>query len=136
MEERRGNGIHDKYQLKARVIVFDYLTKTMEVTDKHVTFGLDEVYVVWFSKTLNNWKALVSSTLPNQMYFEVTYDGDKCQTYLDAYKKWENVCIKDEEFDPDFRAPSRENVLDMITDEDEGLMGERISFRGEIVSGT
>lgn len=25
------------------------------------------------------------------------YNGDKKETYLDAYKKWENVCVKDEE---------------------------------------
>lgn len=31
------------------------------------------------------------------MYYEVTYNGDKKETYLDAYKKWENVCVKNVE---------------------------------------
>jgi hypothetical protein len=27
------------------------------------------------------------------MYYELTYNGDKDELYLDAYKKWENLCI-------------------------------------------
>jgi hypothetical protein len=29
------------------------------------------------------------------MYYEFTWNGDKNEGYLDAYKKWENVTIKD-----------------------------------------
>lgn len=54
-----------------------------------------EVYVVWFSKTLQNWKAIVGTTLPDGRLFEVTYDGDKKTTYLDAYVKMDNVPIPD-----------------------------------------
>lgn len=82
---------------KARRIVFDYVKNRLEKTDTHVTFAADEVYVVWFSKTLQNWKAMVSTTLPDGMYYEVTYNGDKRETYLDAYKKFDNVVIPDEE---------------------------------------
>jgi ABC-type phosphate/phosphonate transport system substrate-binding protein len=82
-------------QVKARSIVYNYVKERLEKTDTHVTFAADEVYVVWFSKTLKNWKALVSTTLPDGMYYEVTYNGDKCETYLDAYKKFDNVCIPD-----------------------------------------
>ena len=39
---------------------------------------------------MQNWKALVSTTLPDGMYYEVTYNGDKKEVYLDAYKKFEN----------------------------------------------
>lgn len=49
---------------------------------------------MWFSKTLQNFKALVSTTVSDGMYYEVTYNGDKKELYLDAYKKWENKCIK------------------------------------------
>jgi len=83
------------YMEKARRIVYEYIKPRLEKTDTHVTFAPDEVYIVWFSKTLQNWKALVSTTLPDGMYYEVTYSGDKEETYLDAYKKFENTCIKD-----------------------------------------
>lgn len=52
------------------------------------------VYVVWTCKTLQNNKALLSTTLSDGMYFEATYNGDKKEMYLDAYKKEKNVCIK------------------------------------------
>ena len=53
----------------------------------------DNVFIVWFSKTLQNFKALVSTTVSDGMYYELTYNGDKKELYLDAYKKWENKCI-------------------------------------------
>ena len=62
-------------------------TDNMQIT-------LDDVFIVWFSKTLQNFKALVSTTVSDGMYYEVTYNGDKKEIYLDAYKKWENKCIK------------------------------------------
>lgn len=61
-----------------------------------------EVYVVWFSKTLQNWKALVATTFHDGRYYEVTYNGDKGETYLDAYVKIDNQVIldpRDEEVD-------------------------------------
>ena len=85
----------ENYQEKARRLVFEYIKSKLEKTDKHVTFAQDEVYVVWFSKILQNWKCLISTTLPDGMYYEVTYNGDQHETYIDAYKKFDNVCIKD-----------------------------------------
>lgn len=61
-----------------------------------VRISIDDVFVVWFSKTLQNWKALVSTTLPDESaYFELTYDGDKKQTYVDLYEKLSNEAIPD-----------------------------------------
>ncbi len=53
----------------------------------------NDVYVVWLCKTLQNSKAIVSTTLPDGMYYEITYNGDKGEAYLDAYEKKENLCI-------------------------------------------
>lgn len=93
------------FQEKARRLVYEYIKPRLEKTDLHVTFAVDEVYVVWFCKTLQNWKALVSTTLPDGMYYEVTYNGDKGETYIDAYKKFDNVRI------PDKGHPKLETVL-------------------------
>ena len=87
------------FQEKAKKLVFKYIKERLEKTDTHITFAEDEVYVVWFSKTLQNWKALISTTLPDGMYYEVTYNGDNKETYIDAYRKWENVCIPDSELE-------------------------------------
>ena len=85
---------NDAMLKKAKQIVVDYFNEYVEKTDNKKITG-DDVFVVWFCKTLQNWKAFVSTTVSDGMYYEVTHNGDKGETYLDAYKKWENVCIQD-----------------------------------------
>lgn len=79
---------------KAKRIVVEYFNSAVEKTD-NVKLTEEDVYIVWFSKTLKNWKALVSTNISDGMYYEITYNGDRRETYLDAYKKWENKCIPD-----------------------------------------
>ena len=55
--------------------------------------SIDDVFMVWCCKTLQNNKALLSTTLFDGMYYEITYNGDKNEIYFDAYKKWENKKI-------------------------------------------
>lgn len=76
----------------AKQIVVDYFNENVDVTD-HKEIDLDDVYIVWFSKTLQNWKALVSTNVPDGMYYEITHNGDKSETYVDAYKKFKNFKI-------------------------------------------
>ena len=79
---------------RAKQLVVNYYNERVEKTDnKKITE--DDVFVVWFCKTLQNWKALVSTTIRDGMYYEITHNGDKGETYIDAYKKWENVCVPD-----------------------------------------
>lgn len=73
--------------------VADYATRHMDKTDNKVVL-VDDVFIVWMCKTLQNSKALLSTTLLDGMYYELTYNGDKRELYVDAYKKWENICIK------------------------------------------
>lgn len=75
---------------KALSIVKDYVLEHIDKTDTIPPF---EVFTVWKAKVLQNWKYLISSTLPDGMYYEMTYNGDKKEWYLDAYKKFENRCI-------------------------------------------
>ena len=72
--------------------VAQYANEHMDKTDgKQITE--EDVFIVWMCKTLQNSKAMVSTTLFDGMYYELTYNGDKKELYLDAYKKWENKCI-------------------------------------------
>lgn len=73
-------------------IVRDYINEHLDITD-HTANASFEVYTVWKCKVLQNWKYLLSSTLPDGMYYELTYNGDKNEWYLDAYKKFENRTI-------------------------------------------
>lgn len=73
--------------------VRDYTNEHLDKSD-NVIIGADDVYIVWYCKTLQNWKALASTTLFDGMYYEATFNGDKNEMYLDAYKKFENKCVK------------------------------------------
>lgn len=77
---------------KMRRAVYEYIKEHIDKTD-NVKFSIDDVYIVWCCKTLQNWKALISTTLPDDMYYECTFNGDKNEMYLDAYKKFENKTI-------------------------------------------
>lgn len=48
------------------------------------------VYIVWFCYILGGWKCLASTSLPDGMYYELTYNHEKNVVYLDAYKKFDN----------------------------------------------
>lgn len=79
--------------LKVKELVAEYVNEHLDKSDgKQIT--VDDVFIVWSCKTLQNNKALASTTLFDGMYYEITYNGDKNEIYFDAYKKWENKCIK------------------------------------------
>jgi hypothetical protein len=69
-----------------------YINKKAEITDGF-QINASYLYVVWFSKTLKNWKCLISTSLPDGMYYECTYNGDTNQLYIDAYKKFDNASV-------------------------------------------
>ncbi|MBR1869661.1 MAG: hypothetical protein IJ799_06335 [Bacteroidales bacterium] len=77
----------------ARKTVRDYANDHLDKSDGLKGITLDDVYVVWFCKTLKNWKALLSTTLPDGMYYELTVNGETNELYFDAYKKFENRAI-------------------------------------------
>lgn len=87
---------NEKFINKCKEIVKKYEMDHLDKSDDVPEF---DVFVVWQCKTLQNNKALLSTTLFNGMYYEVTYNGDKKEMYFDAYKKLENKCIKIESED-------------------------------------
>lgn len=85
---------NEEFINKCKEIVRQYAMEHLDKSDTIIGF---DVFVVWSCKTLQNNKALLSTTLFDGMYYELTYNGDKKELYLDAYKKFENRCIKIEE---------------------------------------
>lgn len=84
----------------AKNYVRDYINNHLDKTDGDIQF---DVYVVWQCYILGNRKWLISSTLPDKMYYEVTYNNTKKEWYLDAYVKLENVCIEGSYIDKFFK---------------------------------
>ena len=87
---------------KARRLVTDYFNRHVDKTD-NFQITIDRVYVVWFCKALQNWKAILSTDIPDGMIYEVTYNGDKRETYVDAYKKVLNECVTDDAYDDKYK---------------------------------
>ena len=79
----------NKFQDFCKEKVVEYFNSRADKTDD-LRITKDDVFVVWYCKTLQNAKALLSTTISDGMYYELTYNGDKKELYLDAYKKWEN----------------------------------------------
>lgn len=84
---------NDKFLELCKKTIIDYFNNGVEITD-NMKITENNVFIVWSCKTLQNNKALVSTNISDGMYYELTYNGDKKELYLDAYKKWENICIK------------------------------------------
>ena len=82
---------NNEFEILALGVVKDYINEHLDKSDDIPFY---EVFIVWSCKTLQNNKALISSSLHDGMYYELTYNGDKKELYLDAYKKFENRCIK------------------------------------------
>lgn len=81
-----------RFKEVGKIMVAEY-TNTKAKTEGYPPIKPEEVYVVWYSKTLQNHKALMSTPVPDGMYYELTYNGDKDELYFDAYEKKENACI-------------------------------------------
>lgn len=82
----------DQYLARARFLA----ARVHNTTNKPpVLLSMGDMYVCWFSKTLQNWKATVSTDVVDNLYWEVTHNGDKGETYVDQYFKQANVCIPD-----------------------------------------
>jgi hypothetical protein len=80
---------------KAKQLVADYTNQHTDISDgPSRLIQPEEVYVVWYAKTLQNAKALLSTPLPDGMYYEITLNGDKDELYFDAYKKFENIKVE------------------------------------------
>ena len=85
---------NNEFARKAIDTVVEYHNSQADSTDKNGKITAENVYIVWLVRALQNNKALLSTNLPDGMYYEFTWNGDKEEGYLDAYKKWKNVVVK------------------------------------------
>lgn len=77
---------------KAKDIVRQYVIKGALYNAEE--YSDINVFVVWQCKTLQNWKFMLITDLPDNIYYELTYNGDEEEFYLDVYDKKDNVVIK------------------------------------------
>ena len=70
----------------------EYLVRYYE-QEIGIEIGIEDCYVVWSCKTLQNNKVLISTNVSDGRYVEFTYNGDKEETYFDIYIKEENKAL-------------------------------------------
>ncbi len=88
---------NDDFLKLVKEIVVNYVNNYADKPDqKQIT--KDDVFIVWSCKTLQNNKALASTTLSDGKYYELTYNGDKQETYVDVYKKRENFTVQNKSY--------------------------------------
>lgn len=77
--------------IAAKWVVLDHLNSHRPA---HIApYDLDDVYIVWWCKTLQNWKTLLSTDVVEGVYYEVTYNGDTHETYLDVYQRQQHSVL-------------------------------------------
>lgn len=78
-----------------------FVEKAKDAIRKLANEKYDELYddtdinVVWQCKVLKNIKAIMIDDGKNERMYEVTYNGEKDELYIDAYEKTENFCISE-----------------------------------------
>jgi hypothetical protein len=88
-----------EFEVICKNLIIEYVNSHFDKTDDVKPIDIKDVYVVWMCKTLQNSKALLSTTVPDGKYYEFTYNGDKKEMYMDVYTKLENICISETDFD-------------------------------------
>lgn len=89
----------DQFIEKAKNLVVEDFNSSFFPEDNTKKATADDFYVVWFAKTLGNWKALVSTDVVNDQYWEVTHNGAKKETYVDHYVKRSNRGFSDSSYE-------------------------------------
>jgi hypothetical protein len=77
----------------AKIQVLQMIKDGLDPTD-NVQISMDDVYVVLYAYVLGNQKATISTTLPDGKYYEVTYNSEKDEMYVDCYVKLKQNVIK------------------------------------------
>lgn len=73
--------------------VVNYYNETTELNGGFTYINKDDVCVVWFCKTLQNYKVILATPLLDSCFYEFSYNGDKKEAYIDIYDKMDKTVI-------------------------------------------
>lgn len=72
--------------LVVKALLIDYISNTNSLNGY-------TIFIVWKSKVLKNWKYLIGTDIPDNKYYEITYNGYRKEFYIDEYLKINNTVI-------------------------------------------
>lgn len=67
--------------------------KVIQIMSTYTGVNDEDVLITWKCKALKNWKYLCITTMPDNKYYELTYNGEANEWYLDEYQKMHNCVI-------------------------------------------
>lgn len=77
----------------ARRLVVEEFNANLNRVDRDKTITIDDTYFYFFTYILGCWKIYVSTTVPDNKIYEVTYNAESGEAYLDVYVKLSNRAI-------------------------------------------
>lgn len=81
---------------KAKKLIVDYYNEFIS-KDNGMKISEAQVFIVWSCKILKNWKVLAGTHTPDNLYYEITHNGNNEDTYIDVYDKCHNVIVSEKE---------------------------------------
>ena len=86
----------DEYTTTAKALVLKNYTEH-QVPRGNPEITLDDLFLVWFTKTLSNWKCLVATIYADGLYYEVIHNGNSHETYVDIYRRLGHSKVSDKD---------------------------------------
>lgn len=87
----------EEFMRLAKAKVYQMVLASLCPTDDLSMFTINDVYIVTHAFILKNQKAMVSTTLKDGKYYEVTYNEATSELYVDQYVKVQNKSYNVEE---------------------------------------
>jgi hypothetical protein len=82
----------DRYLRTAQRLAMENYNRTRN-RDKFPDLPIEAFHIVWFSKTLDNWKATVESLKASRLSWSITYNGAEDECYIIVWQKLTKVTI-------------------------------------------
>lgn len=91
-----GRKVEDKVKRSTVIVSKERVQNPTDLLRMHLESVLPcvknySIYIVWQCKTLQNRKWILATNLPDNRLYELTYNGDKNEFYLDEYDKVSNT---------------------------------------------
>jgi hypothetical protein len=86
----------DRFLMMAKQVAVANYNKSRDA-GRSPELTMDSVYIVWFTKTLGNWKAIIASPTIKGLIWEIVYNAHRKECYVEVYKKLNSVKVSMEQ---------------------------------------
>jgi hypothetical protein len=88
----------ESFLIKAGRLVFDVVKNQLEKAGKTVTFEVNDLDVIWFTKDSQDWKILFRTPLQDGVFYRVVHNSVDREVRIDAFRQFDQVVLSNKEF--------------------------------------